>query len=197
MNNEATRSNRRIARMLALGAALGSIGLPACNAASRSDSGAKSAPGIVWMPSVRPAFATVQGDTLYSLVPAEGRDLLVLEETGQRARGPQGQAGRLTWFVAIPADAPTGRPLDLGRDAADGWVLEQISGMPSHAAPLSGRVIIHERSEGSLTATFVLTASTAGATVPAAAQPLECNGRFSFVRADERSASRRELPIAN
>jgi len=118
----------------------------------------------------------VQGEALYSLVPAVGRDLLVLEETGAPARG---QAGRLTWFLDIPSDAPVGHPLDLGHAAVRGWVLEQIVGLPAHAAPLSGRVIIHERRERSLLATLVVSARIDHAASIATKLP-ECNGRFQF-----------------
>jgi hypothetical protein len=140
---------KRATVVIGIGLALGSLAQITGCASTRQ---AEEAPMVeapivsgstVWLASAKPAFATIQRDTLYSVVHDPYRDLIVLEDNTP--------AGRYTWLLSIPASAPAGATLGVADEAdpmsggAWGWLFEDPHGGPSHVAPLRGSLTIDSR----------------------------------------------------
>lgn len=113
-----------------------------------------AAPDSTWIPASTASFATIDRDTHFARVHAEGMDLLVHEEPYDD--------GSMIWILNVPDTPRLNTPVDLGqgaRAAARGWVVERPRNGPSHAAELDGRIVIHSKDAEAIRATVDVSAS--------------------------------------
>lgn len=113
-------------------------------------------PSPVWVPSAQPRFATFHRTTTYALVYDAERDLLVIEDP--IVSGSSDPAGRLTWIVSVPAQAAFETPIRVGEKGMEAWLLEQLHGRSSHAAPATGTVTLIGKGDDRVSAALDLTA---------------------------------------
>ena len=136
-------------------------------------------PASAWFPDADARFVTIERSTTYTVSPADGASLLVVQEPFE---SPDGRPARLTWIVSVPDGSPMQRPLDLepgsASPEAEAWVLEEIEGADTHAAPLFGRVTLNQRTAGAMTATLNLTTRPPGG----AGQAVTLARRIEFAR---------------
>lgn len=123
----------RVGGVAALAAAIGA-GVALAGGCAKSPERERA----VWFPFADVRLATSGGSTDAAIVRDGGGEVLVIErETPGDVATPD---RRLVWIVALDADAPFGRAIEVGGPMARGWLLEQVAGEPTHAAPLTGRV---------------------------------------------------------
>lgn len=124
-----------------------------CAAGSATSEGESSA---LWVPRAQPSFTTIGRSAHFAIVRSESQDLLVIEDPVVDASGER-VVGRLTWFVPIDPAAPVGQELAVpARESSasgGGWLVEHVSNRQTHAAPASGTVVIHARSDDEVLAT--------------------------------------------
>ena len=116
-----------------------------------------------WVPSSVESFATIDDDTLYTVVADGTHDVYIreIEVDDETTR---------TWIVRLRRDAPmdTSHPIGAGEGMAYGapraWLHEQVVGRPSSVVPARGRITVHNRSLSSARATVVLEAVASSAT---------------------------------
>lgn len=141
----------RSPRLMLAGLMLAAVALGGCRQAP-----APRLPESVWIPSAGASFTTLERDTHFSRVPARGRDLLIHEERDGN--------GWLTWIVSLPDTPKLNEPLEVGpdsRDAVRAWIMEQVPGLPTHASPADGRLIVHAKEADAVHATVDLSAESA------------------------------------
>lgn len=108
-----------------------------------------------WLPYATTNFATIGDDAMFTVIANEDTDLFVHEQDAGAGR-------RLTWIVRVPHASAMDEPILIhtyGHSTAHAWVLDEIDGLPSELIPASGSVVLHNRSDGSASATVVLTAA--------------------------------------
>ncbi len=83
------------------------------------------------------------------MVRGERTDLLLYEIEDRDGGEP---VRRLTWILEFDTGAPLQTPLEVasGGAPARGWLLEEIRGMPNHAAPLEGTLSVTQRTADTL-----------------------------------------------
>lgn len=115
----------------------------------------------VWFPYAAPTFATISRSATLAVVHADTTETLVYEQPTPSRDNP---TSRISWIIRLSAHAPANTTLTLDADdpnaAARGWILEEIKGMPSHAAPLRGTITITQRSADALTGLVNIAADT-------------------------------------
>lgn len=148
-------------------------------------------PRAHWAPSSAARFVTIGRSTSYALAHEAGRDLLIVEDPVV-ADEAGGVAGRLTWIVSIDSEAEL--EMELSVEGSRGWLLEEIDGRPSHAAPALGTVVLHERDAERVSATLALRAAGAGPSAGVAGrEAIEVRGRFEFGRASPHTPQYQEM----
>lgn len=101
------------------------------------------------------SIATIQRDSVYSIIRKATSDTLILED--KRNRGHT-----ITWLVQIPSDARIGQAVRFDEDSTDAeaWVIESLDGLNTHAVRAEGSVVVHSRLNSGVDATVVLRALT-------------------------------------
>jgi hypothetical protein len=152
------------------------------------------APGVYWVPSARPVFATLARSTTYALVHAEDRDLLVIEDE-RLSEGGGAIVGRYTWLVPLSLSPELEAPIAVGEEAgAPAWIIEEIHNQQTHAAPARGTIVVHEMSEDRVVATVRLSAVAEPRTAGVAEQSmLEIDAQHEFVRYAPHTPQYREM----
>lgn len=124
----------------------------------------------LWVPYAQAGIATVHRSTSYVIQRASDTDLLIYEVEDRFLSG--NPASRLTWLIQVRSTAPLEKSLEVGPEEgkpASGWLFEQISGKPSHAAPLQGTITISQRSADAVTGVANVYAITGSPTAGEAA----------------------------
>jgi hypothetical protein len=184
-----------VRRRIAPAARMLALTLAGCLAGCSTPGGipADEVEAAVWFPFADASLATVSRSTTFAVVHDPSHDLLVVQDRVERA---DGRASRFTWLVTVPSDLASNRRTAVGDPgAARGWLLEEIAGRPTYAAPLSGDITIEGRSAEAVTAVLALRVTGESPDAgQAMAKPLSLNRRITFDRRDAPTPQDLELP---